>query len=392
MTDAARRLAFVTPRYGPEILGGAESLIRNTAERLAQRGHHVEVFSTHVTNLVTWEDAGGARTEHIHHVLTHRYPVHWVNHDRYDALHGLLLGHNTLTPDEQMDWLAAGPHSAPLYETLRRRKEDFDLFICAPYPFPLVHYAAASIIERCAIWPCLHDESYTRLIPTRLLLRDAFCVFFNTRAERALAESALHIQHPRTCVVGSGVEDIPGNPQRFRDAFNIHEPFLLYAGRLEEGKNVHLLLDLFEQYKSMTNNDLKLVLMGDGPCHRPSPHIIHLGFQQEQMKRDGMAAALALCQPSTNESLSFVILESWLAGVPVLVHSACPVTREHVVLSGGGLHFNGIDMFRAVIDTLIENPSLRRNMGQHGRQYVRTNYGWEATLTRFENALEEWLQ
>ena len=51
------RLAFVTPRYGTEILGGAETQVRDYAERLASAGHSVEVLTSCAVDHHTWANA-----------------------------------------------------------------------------------------------------------------------------------------------------------------------------------------------------------------------------------------------------------------------------------------------------------------------------------------------
>ena len=37
-----RRIAFVPPRYGPDVVGGAEAVVRQVAHGLADRGWRVE--------------------------------------------------------------------------------------------------------------------------------------------------------------------------------------------------------------------------------------------------------------------------------------------------------------------------------------------------------------
>jgi hypothetical protein len=51
----AVKFAFVTPRYGEEIVGGAEMAARMIAERLvSQLGWSVEIFTTRAKDIVTW--------------------------------------------------------------------------------------------------------------------------------------------------------------------------------------------------------------------------------------------------------------------------------------------------------------------------------------------------
>ena len=81
----AMKIAFVVPRYGADIRGGAETGARMLAERLvADRGHDVEVLTTCALDAITWRDelpegttvsngvrvhrirSAGGRDEHFH--------------------------------------------------------------------------------------------------------------------------------------------------------------------------------------------------------------------------------------------------------------------------------------------------------------------------------------
>jgi len=192
-------------------------------------------------------------------------------------------------------------------------------------------------------------------------------------------------------VIGFGLADETGSAERFREAHGLTGPILLYSGRLEGAKNVPLLVRFFIEYKAERGGPLKLVLMGSGPEVIPRhPDIVTLGFRQGQAKLDAYAAATVLCQPSVNESFSIVVMESWLACVPVLVHAHCAVTRYHVQRSCGGLYFSSYVDFAAVLDWFMENDVLRRRMGENGRRYVNTNYNWDAVARRFRAAAERW--
>ena len=39
-------------------------------------------------------------------------------------------------------------------------------------------------------------------------------------------------------------------------------------------------------------------------------------------------------------------------------------------------------------DLLLREPQLNRALGEHGRSYVRENYGWEAVLNRYRSLIE----
>ena len=50
------RILYVVQRYGETIAGGAEQHCREMAERMARRGHHVEVATTCARSYVDWAD------------------------------------------------------------------------------------------------------------------------------------------------------------------------------------------------------------------------------------------------------------------------------------------------------------------------------------------------
>ncbi|HYA45896.1 MAG TPA: hypothetical protein VED59_09820, partial [Acidimicrobiales bacterium] len=49
-------LVFVTPRFGREIVGGAEAVSRDVALGLIERGWEAEVLTTCATNPYTWSN------------------------------------------------------------------------------------------------------------------------------------------------------------------------------------------------------------------------------------------------------------------------------------------------------------------------------------------------
>lgn len=93
------------------------------------------------------------------------------------------------------------------------------------------------------------------------------------------------------------------------------------------------------------------MLIGGGTIAVPNSvkDCVHdLGYVSQQDKYDALQGALFLCQPSKNESFSLVIMESWLCGRPVLVHSACAVTKDFAQQAEGGLYFNSYLNLKAV--------------------------------------------
>ena len=68
-----RRIAFVTPRFGAEIVGGAEAVARDTALALVERGWEVEVLTTCAVNPYTWANELPEGTQEDSGLLVRRF-------------------------------------------------------------------------------------------------------------------------------------------------------------------------------------------------------------------------------------------------------------------------------------------------------------------------------
>jgi len=380
------RVALVVSRYGSHVLGGAESQARGFAQEAARRGWAVEVWTTCARSHHAWENVYPAGAETLAGVLVRRFPIDRWDPHRWIEIEDRLASLGVLPVDGQYAWLAAGAHSASLYRHIADRAADFDVLIVLQYAVPLAHYAAWGAPERVVMWPCLHDEPYAYMEPTHLLLESVWGVMFNSPEERDLAIGLLGMRPARYAVLGEGAcLDAPPSTASAGNG-----SYLLYMGRLERGKNLSLLYAYVRQYVE-NGGKVRLVVLGDGPLKPPThPAFDYQGFVSEEAKSATCANALALCQPSLRESFSLTIMESWLAGRPVLVHSECAVTCGHVRRSRGGLWFRTYDEFVESVGWLANHRELASRMGRNGREYVLRNYTWQAVVDRFERILAAW--
>jgi glycosyltransferase involved in cell wall biosynthesis len=384
------RIAFVVPRYLPEMVGGAETLLQGYAEQLAERGYPVEVFTTCADQLGAWENALQPGEETIRGVRVRRFPIDVTDPKHYWRLAEELSRAGRLDYGDQLTLLRASLNSAALCGALGRELGRYDAVIIGPYAFGLAFGAARAAAGK-AIWvPCLHDEPMAHMAVVREALEEARGILFNADAEERFARERLGLINPSSAVVGYGfAPDSPrGDGARFRARHGLHGPFILYAGRIIPEKNAGQLLDLFERYHHERDPNVSLVLVGEGGgVDTARPGVRALGRVSAEDLRDAYAAAELFCQPSRNESFSIVIMESWLQGRPALVHAACDVTREHVERSGGGWAFADFASFAAAVSAATGQPEAARERGDHGRAYVREQYAWPIVAGRLERAL-----
>lgn len=172
---------------------------------------------------------------------------------------------------------------------------------------------------------------------------------------------------------------------------NKTENFLLYSGRKEQGKGLDFLLKCFESLpEDIRKNKIKLYLIGSGSIdfrEQLPVGVRDLGFVSEEEKYNLMSNALALVQPSLNESFSIVMMESWLHQTPVIVRKECAVTKHHVEVSGGGMWFSDKGSFSQVVNALLSDNKISKKLAENGRDFVENYYSWNAVNRRLESSL-----
>lgn len=386
------RIAFVSPRFseGPTV-GGAETLLRQLAERLVTRGWQVDYLTTCARNHFTWENEIPPGTASIAGISVHYFPVDsGRDMETFISLQNRISRNGELTRDEELNWQKNNVNSQALYHFLQTKGHHYDHIVMGPYLFALVYFASQIHPEKTMLLPCLHDESFAYLKTVREMFLNVKGWIFNAEPEQNLAQRLYGLDLSKAHVVGMGIDSFATNPAAFRQRHNLNTPYIIYSGRREPMKGTPLLLDYLEVFRERTGVDMKLVLTGSGPYDPPTklvPHILDLGFVPEQEKHDAMAGAIAFCHPSVNESFSIVILESWLAGTPVLVHGAGEVMPDHCRKSNGGLWFRNYPEFEESLMLFLTKPTLREAMGKAGQKYVQQQYAWPAVDSRLVAAL-----
>jgi glycosyltransferase involved in cell wall biosynthesis len=392
------RLCFVTPRYGPGFTGGAEALCRFWAQACHRAGWAVQVVTTTSDSMIDWNQAFPAGASTLEGVPLERFPV-----DRRCLSEHFWLHHRisqdpaSISIAEQERWVETGIAGPELLRHLEGCRSDFDFFLFAPYLFNPFLAGHERVGDAAIAIPCVHDEAHASLEIVRRSLDRCRAIFFNTRAEADLAFGKLGVTNANSFTIGMGISaDVPGDGAAFRDKFRIAEDFLLYCGRLEDGKNVRWLLDCFRRYKCggtisscQENKKRPLKLVAIGGAQRSSQgDVVELGYLSEEDKRNALAACLALANPSLNESFSIVVMEAWAQGRPVLVHADCPVTAGHVSRSGGGFTFADHAAFAYALDLFRDDPREATRRGELGRAYVLHNYEPRRLFEHFQECLD----
>ncbi|MFY9561151.1 MAG: glycosyltransferase family 4 protein [Terriglobales bacterium] len=182
-------------------------------------------------------------------------------------------------------------------------------------------------------------------------------------------------------------------PKRLAEWGLLPHNYVLYLGRFSPEKNCHLLIGAFEGIAT----EMKLVLAGgsshsddyvEGLRHHQSEQIRLLPWVSGEDLDELLSNAALFVLPSDLEGLSLALLDAMAAGVCVLT-SDIPENKE--VVEGAGFTFRRGDQsdLARVLDVLLRNPGLRREMAAKAEQRIRAQYLWPGIARSIDNAYYE---
>ncbi len=391
--DRSRRIAVVPPRYGPGVVGGVEAELAEASHRLAARGWEVEVLTTCARDHYRWENHFSPGVETDGGLTVRRFPavVDTARAERA-AIGAAISAGEPVDIGAQQRWMNDDMRSPELYHHLLDHAEEYRTIITGPY-LAWTTFAIAQLCgHRTLLRPALHDEPEARLELFAPLFSGVGFVWYVTEPEQRLARARFTDLSPGA-EIGAGVAVPTGyDPDRFRREHGIEGQFVLYAGRREGGKRWEWLLEAFAAAVARHDLPFALVTMGTGDVNPPpsvAERVFDLGFLDDRDRDDAFAAAAAYLQPSPYESFSRTVMESWLAGTPVLANGASEVVAWHCERSGAGLTFDDADELGECLAFVAEEPEAAAALAARGRAYVLAHYQWDGALDRLEAAIEE---
>ena len=185
------------------------------------------------------------------------------------------------------------------------------------------------------------------------------------------------------------------------------EPPILYVGRVEERKGVHVLVDAFEQVISRQRPRTRLRIVGPHSYWhaQPSPYYQALAercaanprielrgptYDDSELAAVYRDAAVSVVPSIFPEALGLTSLEAQASGVPVVVSDAGGLP-ETVDAGHSGLVFanrNAGQLAEAVL-SILRNEERRRAMGIVAREWVMRTFSWDTIASQLEQTYTE---
>jgi glycosyltransferase involved in cell wall biosynthesis len=384
-------LVMVVPRYGVDVVGGAETGARQLSEHLvADLGWHVQVLTTCAFDAATWLDQFPPGVTDEHGVEVHRFPVTGPRHPRFaERSEAFFRRAGRHTRADELGWIVdQGPVAPELIDAIATT--DAERIAFYPYLYHPTVVGLPMVAGRGFMHPAAHDESPIHLSIVGKAFDQSRAFVFHSTAEAELVDRLFPSSRTKPQIeLGLGVA--PGEPALDHEIVEPGTPYLLCLGRVDQGKGTHALVGHFAQLKRMFPSDLRLVIAGP-VVHAPPAHpdVVLTGPVSEAAKWRLLHDARVLVSPSPHESFSLVILEAWLADTPVMVFEGCRPTLDHCVRSQGGLWFRDGATFVAGAQRLLDDASLAASFAAAGRAYVKSTYAWPVVVDRYRRFLDSW--
>jgi glycosyltransferase involved in cell wall biosynthesis len=162
-----------------------------------------------------------------------------------------------------------------------------------------------------------------------------------------------------------------------REQYGISKKYLLsYVGRLAPEKDVNTLLAVAKTLPAEINEQIQWLIIGDGPqreeLQNEAPlNMTFTGYLTGEQLAEVYAASDLFIFPSPTETFGNVVLEALASGTPAItVNSGGVKSIITVGVTGYLCEPGNVQEFVYSILQLLENDSLRKQMGLEGRNYA----------------------
>jgi len=161
-----------------------------------------------------------------------------------------------------------------------------------------------------------------------------------------------------------------------------------YVGRISIEKGLDFLYKIFLKLTSKYKN-IFLLIVGDGPARyifKKNDDIKITGFVSQKEVAEYFKAMDIFVLPSVTEANSLSTLEAMKSGV-CCVTSDVGAIKDYLKNEIDGYIFSNREKLIDILELLIKNEKLRKNMGKNARKSVIT-YTWKNTVKNLIDILE----
>jgi glycosyltransferase involved in cell wall biosynthesis len=407
------KILHLVHAYHPAV-GGSEYLMQQVSEYLVNRtGDDVTVFTTFAYNSGLFTNPRvepmpeNRAQETINNVKIKRFPVinQWakISYIIQYILYRLRFPGNGL-----LRMLYYGPISPKM----KKAAADFDADVIVSAPFPLYHmnYGFKNKNKTPVILVgCMHIADKHGFHNSRIkkMIRKAKGYIALTPYEKDFLVKQWGIDAAKIEVIGVGIDT--RHPDRNTSTVNIREelgcgekdPVIAFVGQHGLHKGIDTLIRAMPRVWGKFPNMQLIIAGGTTPFtkrlkqlaqmtelapSRPPGRIHFIDDVDENKKYEILETCDVFASPSGFESLGITILEAWSKKKPVI---ACDIeATRHLIRDGETgflVEYKNIPQLAEILIRLIDDPSLRKKIGEKGWQKLRKKYTKEIIGEKYRN-------
>jgi glycosyltransferase involved in cell wall biosynthesis len=238
-------------------------------------------------------------------------------------------------------------------------------------------------------------EGASQILAVSHSTRDDLVNIFDLDAKRI---SVIHNALDERFAAASNAEDEMAVLERYQ----LHDPFILYSGRIRPHKNVHRLIEAFAVLKNELRDDdhyrnLKLIVIGDELSRHQYLRltVVRSGVQQD-VRFFGFVTAPILqvfyqsaalfAFPSLYEGFGLPPLEAMASRTPVLASNTSSLPE---VLGDAALLVNPENVFEIAkgMKAILLEDNIRERLVERGLKHI-TKFSWESAARQVIEAYE----
>ena len=307
--------------------------------------------------------------------------------------------------------------TAPPYSIREQIKLPLDLRRARADLFHAPHYVLPPLTP-CRSVVTIHDVIHLRFpeyLPNRAAHTYARAMMWLAirRADRVLTVSEaskrdilryFNVSSGKVEVIPNAIDDrfgmAPSDEEvaQVRERYQLHAPFLLYAGNIKPHKNIERLIEAFGQLRRRGFDKVKLLIIGDQvtkyaalrhAVHRCKlhTHVRFFGFVPDRMLAVLYRLADAFVFPSLYEGFGLPPLEAMASGTPVVTSNVSSLPE---VVGDAALLVDPYDVM-AIADALervLTDEALRHDLVTRGLARAK-EFSWERSVRRIREVYQE---
>ena len=301
--------------------------------------------------------------------------------------------------------------SLPLAGALKKRIPRFDIVhihslfqfstlaachYCRHYKKPYIICTLGQLDAYALKRKFLRKKTYLRLFENRNL-KNASALHFATEDERNhLADPSLK---NRGVVVSLGLDfdEFTNLPETgsFRTRYPLlgKKKIILFFGRVNFKKGLDILVSAFARIVAKRDEVILVIAGPDNESYGRkvkswlhtrgiAGRVLFTGMLLDKDKLAVLRDSDIFVLPSYSESFGLAVIEAMACGLPVVISDRVGIFKEIMAARAGSIVACEEEKLTDALTHLLDNPGLRREMGENGRRLVQDQFTWDAAAQR----------